>query len=167
MNREFLESNIVNVNSDKFENTFLNNWQYILIDPDFFFGEGHSDIGIDFLRSLEDVSDDYLLSFFLTTFSDVDEIEADWNELYSTSEVNASDKIAWQLAFAGMYFTSHSLKWCGVYLDTMGQECIVFGANDIFIEKLKSNIPESVILDAEYILDIQRRRAYNKAINRN
>jgi len=158
MNRQFLENNIVNVSSDKFENTFLNDWKYILIDPDYFFGEGTSDIGIDVLRGLDEVSDDSSLSFFLTTFSDVGEIEADWHECYSTSKVNSSSKISWQLAFAGMYFTSDSLKWCGVYLDTLGQECIVFGANDIFIEKLKSNMPKNLILDAEYILDIQHRR---------
>ena len=163
MNREFLENNIVNINSDKFESTFLNDWSYVLIDPDLFFGEEPTDNGIDILRDIENVSADSRLFFYLTTFSDIE--IADWDEGYSTSSISASNKTQWQFAFSGMYFTSTSLKWCGVYLDTLGQECVVIGADRTFIEKLKSNIKGSSILDSEFIISIQEDRAYNKQIN--
>ncbi|GDY24483.1 MULTISPECIES: hypothetical protein [unclassified Agarivorans] len=158
MNREFIETNVVNLNSEMFESTFLNDWSYILIDPDFFFGGELADIGIDILRDLENASKDSLLFFYLTMFSDIEYPPPNWEEFYTTFSINESDKSQWQMAFSGMYFTSSSLKWCGVYVDTLGQECVVFGSDNQFLEQLKNNIPVSAVLDAEYIMDIQRRR---------
>ena len=86
---------------------FQNGWEFILVDPLYLFDEDMNLEGLQKLQKCDSSSAGDNLYFYLTMFADISEFSSVWAEKYSVEDVNESNKVQWQLAFAGNVFLSN------------------------------------------------------------
>jgi hypothetical protein len=137
---------------------FLNNWDYVLVDAMYFLDEDMKLEGLGKLKECDgsDSGDD--LYFYLTTFAGIEELNDIWSEKYTVEDVDLSEKVEWQLAFAGMYFYPSKKNWCGIYIDCPCQDFVLLGAEAALISRIKSTFKKSSLLTVEYINNLLENR---------
>ena len=107
--------------------------------------------GFDCLKLIDESSDKDVLNFYLTEFSDMRamNLSSVWQEEYNSEAIYGSDKEQWQFALSGMYFLPQNESWCAVYVDNIGRDFILLGANKKLLAKMKNTFNSKYLLNVE------------------
>lgn len=155
-NRDEVEKSIVKIpdiiDLKRLNCLFRKKWHFLIVKVDYLFGESKANNGIDLIKEIDESKDESSLHFFLTIFSGIEDIDDQWVGNYNSESIRGSDKAPWQLAFSGMYFMPDNECWCGIYIDNIGQDIVVIGGEDFFINQLNKKIDHCHLLDVDQII---------------